>query len=389
MKFTMFFAVGLLFSLSARAGQIIPFLVANGDTYVAAEITVNEAGSSNPLHKNAIEVSQEFLKNVKVNGVKASYKYFSENDGSRSTIIDGKSILNLEALRTRVSGIDYSDSIVWGEYLLMPVKYDTGKRKIDFREDYDCQAGECLKSVFEFGQVFENVYSVFVNQRESVYSGSLSNILVKGNKKIFASKSPGSEYLVSSGPSKGDLKLGITLKEVTNGNCLICDETIENNGLHDNIVVVVRQFANEYRAVGPSVYLPDTKDNKLGLATLKRYSHPVSGIRTIPMVSWSNGKPSLKHVNLASYLGTWRQYLEGTIEGYILDQDYAYIVVSKDFEIKGKNEKRFQIFVSRLVTRQGETNYLLDPETSEDLESQYLVFDTEFLRVLNKVVTGI
>ena len=174
---------------------------------------------------SAIQTGENFLQMIKQKGVEAGYSSFTNEDGSQSKVKNAQSPLNFQKLKERVSSIEYGDSaIAWGDYLLVDVKYQLKNRAIDFREDYFCVNNKCLKSIKEYGQLMENVYSIRNNYPENTYQGNLTDEVFNTNDslQILTAINPDSAFNFLKEDSVYSFQIGVSILGLGEWQCIQC-----------------------------------------------------------------------------------------------------------------------------------------------------------------------
>lgn len=392
-KFSLFSFLVFLIPSVALSQTIVPLLSSDGKVFVAAQVNVIDESTDDSKLARSIQTGKEFLDVIKKSGLNdKSYSYFSSNDKSRSKVKSGNSPLNLEMFRKRVESVSYPNpGISWGDYLLVPVKYQLKGRVIGFREDYYCKDDQCLKSIKEYGQVMENVYAVFENDFQKTFEGQLSLELTNAGKStILSASGPGKSFeVVKQNPvnSNGSnaLHLGVSIIGLGESQCIQCEALNVSDDASYAINNTVRELATKINSLDSS---SDRQDRALSI--FKKYSTKVNSDTTIAMADWSSASPDRVSVDISSYLLKLEQSMEGKIVGHIPDGEYAYLIISNKPSDSKDNATQFQIYVMKLdVASDGQKRYVFDPEPSRDLESQYLVYDGEFLRAIHSIIKSV
>ena len=109
--------------------------------------------------------------------------------------------------------------------------------------------------------------------------------------------------------------------------------------------------------------------------------------RTIPIVSWNSSGSKVVHVDSSDYLIEFENALKGSIVGHIPDRDYVYLITSNANIFTDNEPLQFQVFIMKSqLDSSGENIYLFDPEPADKLDSQYLVFDSDFLSIVASII---
>ena len=389
MKYCCFGFLLILLPLSglSSAELIVPLISSNGKVYVAAQVTAIDA--SEPRLVSAMKTGEDFIKLIKEKGVETAHTFFTNEDGSQSKVKSGQSPLNLERLRERIKSVSYGHTaIAWGDYLLLEAKYKTADRVIDFREDYFCSEGKCLKSLKEYGQVMENVYALKADYTGNAHPGNLADEMDNQNDLFWTviSVSPNHTFSVlndsnSEENSANSLKLGVSILGLGEWQCIQCAALSSDDDVNSVVNNSVRKVAQQINDSNASASTSKVVD------VLKKHSTSISGEEIINMVSWKSSGPEITGVAISDYSAVLEEALKGRIVGHIPDKDYIYLITGDSTTTPTKDHMEFQIFIMKSgLDSNGEKTYLFDPETAGDLDSQYWVYDPEFLGVIESIV---
>ena len=384
MRYIFYYVLLSSMSLSnaISAELIVPLLSTEGKVYVAAEIETIDASDSRMI--SAIQTGENFLQMIKQKGVEAGYSSFTNEDGSQSKVKNAQSPLNFQKLKERVSSIEYGDSaIAWGDYLLVDVKYQLKNRAIDFREDYFCVNNKCLKSIKEYGQLMENVYSIRTNYPENTYQGNLTDEVFNTNDslQILTAINPDSAFNFLKEDSVYSFQIGVSILGLGEWQCIQCGVLGADEDKNWLVNSTIREVAQQIRESNGS-----SGTGKLTVA-LKQHSTSISDGQTIPIVSWNSSGSKVVHVDSSDYLIEFENALKGSIVGHIPDRDYVYLITSNANIFTDNEPLQFQVFIMKSqLDSIGENIYLFDPEPADKLDSQYLVFDSDFLSIVASII---
>lgn len=365
---------------------VVPIVYKGDEVYVAGELDFYKNVNDAAMAGSAKVVSQSFWSSAKKSDFGESLTYFSDKDGSRKKMVGGDSPLKLQTYQ-RITDISYLNAILWGEQVILPVKYSLGKREFVFREDFYCQLNNCKRSLKSLNQPFEVTYRyLFENDFLSTIKQDITKSMVENGKgHIFlmndVNDSLDIKKSITTKQNNKSFKFAIFLSELVGEKCVDCEVDVYESKAEEQKFSNIRQFA-----LGINDLLPSYEDDDSIKKHIVKYSKEINIDKGMPTVNWDNDKPSLTHVNYLGYMSEWRGYLSGEIEGYMLDGDYAYVVVSKvvgTSNVKAGKRKQFQIFVTKA---ESDGDYYLSPNTSDSLDSRALVFDSDFLLGLDQII---
>lgn len=363
------FLIVLAFSSVSNAERMVIPLVASGkQVYLATEVELIEKEKVRQQMGLVRSVGDDFLKLVKNNNQKDT-SLFSEKDGSALKWLDPK-VYQQYAGFTKVDKTVYKDPILWGGYLHAPTIYNVGSNEVLWREDYLCLDDECKKSLYDFGQLFEVSYKNYVKNPKDSYIGNVEKEIVESKRRQFFDMS---SFLPSEGREGPKFKVGMAISQIKGNACVLCEEQVEYaDSFEKNLLSKFRDFNIKLIDV-------DVFDSESLTPFLKLKEGVINSKKGIPIIKWVDGNPKLTHIDHSGFLHGLQAYADGKLEGYILDNIYAYLFVSRE----ANEDKQFQIFV---LKKNSQNEYDLFPHTDKELESRALMFDSYVLSLLSKVL---
>jgi len=352
--FYLFASVLLCTSFNSNAKRMVIPLVGSGkQVFLAAEVELVQKEEVKSKINSITKVGQDFLALVKKSDRK-DISLFSKHDGSALKWQSPK-VYEQYAGFSNVDEVIYSDPILWGSYIHAPTIYSVAKNKVLWREDYLCLADTCKKSLHDFGQLFEVAYKNHIKEPNASFFGNVETAIVQSKKKQLFDMS---NFLPLKGRKGPEFKVGMAITPVLGAQCVLCDEEIKYTSDFEKSV--------------------DVFDNESLTEFLKKNNGLINPRKGMPKVKWSGRAPSLSHVDYIGYLREWQRYTNGSVEGYMLDDDYAYLFVSR--KLDGLKEKQFQIFV---LKENSQGVYDLFPHTDKALNSRALMFDAAVLNLIS------